>query len=278
MIKKVISILSVLIMLLFISCASSQPEADDTKDEKTAVEAPVVDTQDNENKSDSEQDKSESSENTSVETEENSTAEDNSNGTENTGITENTDSTESTEADENLSATESTGTTENTDIADLNSYEIYNYYKLYKSSVSGNITDKIISLLKVGKNFKIFYNSKIFVYKEKCKKKLEEEYANSSNFNENKNNLILKNDDFDLKNTINIYFSTMVSNNRYKLTVSKDLQFIKAIHKLFNNYPELEEKKISCFISQGDRINLFDTIEENKLNENSLILMIDKQK
>lgn len=118
MIKKVISILSVLIMLLFISCASSQPEADDTKDEKPAVEAPVVDTPDNENKSDSEKDKTESSENTSVETEENSTAEDNSNGAENTVITENTDSTESTEADENLSATESTGTTENTDIAD----------------------------------------------------------------------------------------------------------------------------------------------------------------
>ena len=167
---------------------------------------------------------------------------------------------------------------ENTDIADLNSVEIYNYYKLYKSSVSGNITDKIISLLKAGKNIKIFYNSKLFVYKEKCKKKLEEEYANSSNYNENKNNLIMKRDEFEMKNTINIYFSTMVSNYRYKLTVSKDLQFIKAIHKLFNNYPELEEKKISCFISQGDIINLFDTIEENKLNENSLILMIDKQK
>lgn len=118
MIKKVISILSVLIMLLFISCASSQPEADDTKTEKPAVEAPVVDTPDNENKSDSEKDKTESSENTSVETEENSTAEDNSNEAENTDITEDTDSTESTGADENLSATETTGTTENTDIAD----------------------------------------------------------------------------------------------------------------------------------------------------------------
>ena len=100
MIKKVISILSVLLMLLFISCASSQPEADDTKTEKPAVEAPVVDTPDNENESDSEKDKTESSENTSVETEENSTAEDNSNEAENTGTTENTDIADSSDSTE----------------------------------------------------------------------------------------------------------------------------------------------------------------------------------
>ena len=47
MIKKVISILSVLMALFFISCASSQPEVDDSKTEKPTIEAPVIETPDN---------------------------------------------------------------------------------------------------------------------------------------------------------------------------------------------------------------------------------------
>ena len=152
--------------------------------------------------------------------------------------------------------------------------EIYNYYKLYKINVSGNITDKLIFLLKTGKNIKMYYSFIDFIYKEKCKKALEEEYLNLSNFNQSENNM--RSDSFDKNNRINIYFAVMDSINRYKLTVSKESQFIKVIHKLYNNYPELEEKKISSFLSQGDRINLFETVEENKLNENSIILMINK--
>ena len=163
---------------------------------------------------------------------------------------------------------------ENSDIKNLNSLELYNYYKLYKINVSGNITDKLIFLLKTGKNIKMYYSFIDFIYKEKCKKALEEEYLNLSNFNQSENNM--RSDSFDKNNRINIYFAVMDSINRYKLTVSKESQFIKVIHKLYNNYPELEEKKISSFLSQGDRINLFETVEENKLNENSIILMINK--
>ena len=163
---------------------------------------------------------------------------------------------------------------ENTDIKDLDTIELYNYYKLYKIHVSGDVKNKLISILKTGKNKKNFYDFKNFLYKEKCKKALEEEYSSMSNLNQN--NLIIKNDNFDSKNKINIYFSTMEGNKKYTIAVPKDIQFIKVIHKLFNIYPELENKKVASYISQGDRVNLFNTVEENKLQENAIILMINK--
>ena len=46
MIKKVISILSVLMVLFFVSCASSQTDTDNSKTEKPSVEAPVVENPD----------------------------------------------------------------------------------------------------------------------------------------------------------------------------------------------------------------------------------------
>ena len=167
---------------------------------------------------------------------------------------------------------------ENSELKNLNSLELYNYYKLYKLSVKGNIGEKLIFLLKEGKNIKLFYDFKYFVYREKCKKALEKEYSNLSNLNQNNNNFMQFNSDFDKNNKINVFFMTTEASNRYKLTVSKDLQFIKVIHKLYNDYPELEDKKVATYISQGNKINLFDTIEENHLTENCIILMVNKQK
>lgn len=98
MIKKVISILSVLIMLLFISCASSQPEVDDSKTEKPTVEAPVIETPDN----------SKTDDNISV-SEEDKTGDKTS---ENTELTETPEESEKTEANDNTESTEDTQATQ----------------------------------------------------------------------------------------------------------------------------------------------------------------------
>lgn len=160
------------------------------------------------------------------------------------------------------------------DEQDLNSIEFYNYYKLYKIGVIGNIQNKLISLLKSGKKLKIYYDFKVFIYKEKCKLALEKEYSNITSLNQN--NIILKNENSDDKNKINIYFQTMEAGKKYKISVSKDLQFIKVVHKLFTIYPELEAKKIGTYVSNGRNIGLFDTVQENEIEENSVILIINK--
>jgi len=165
---------------------------------------------------------------------------------------------------------------ENTDLANLYSLELYNYYKLYKISVKGNIIDKLISLLKEGKKNEFYHHFKMIVYREKCKNALENEYSNLSKY-EQRNDLKITSNDFN-NNKINIFFMTTETNERYKLMVSKDMQFIKVIHKLYNDYPELEDKKVATYISQGNKVNLFDTIEENQLNENCIILMVNKLK
>ena len=51
---------------------------------------------------------------------------------------------------------------ENSKLKNLNSLELYNYYKLYKLSVKGNIGEKLIFLLKEGKNIKLFYDFKYY--------------------------------------------------------------------------------------------------------------------
>jgi len=153
--------------------------------------------------------------------------------------------------------------------------ELYNYYKLYKMCVTGNIQDKLIHLLKKGKNIKIYYSFIDYICIHKCKIALDKEYSNFSSLNQKK--IILKNeDDKNNKNKINLYFKTMEGGNSYKVAVSKDTQFFKAVHKLFNNYPELELKKIGTYLCNAKKISLFDTVEENGLIEGSTILIINK--
>ena len=52
----------------------------------------------------------------------------------------------------------------NSEINHLTSFELYNYYNLYKNVSK----QQIIDLLKKGNNFKITYNFKDYIYKEKC--------------------------------------------------------------------------------------------------------------
>ena len=119
----------------------------------------------------------------------------------------------------------------------------------------------------------MIYDFKARVYIEKCKLALEKEYSNDFPVN---NNIILKDDDNYNKNNINLEFRVMESNKKYNVKVSKDLQFIAVIHQLLNKFPELESKKIGIYICNGKNIGIFDTVEENGLKSNSIILIINK--
>ena len=161
---------------------------------------------------------------------------------------------------------------EECDIDNLDIVELYNYYKLYKIGVYGNTQNKIITILKKGKNFNMYYHFEGVVYREKCKIALEKEYSANSSLNQN--NIILKNEDYN-KDDINLYFKAM-EGQQYNLRVPKNIQFIIAIHKLYTNYPELETKKIGTYVSNGNKICLYDTIEENGLEDGNIIVIINK--
>ena len=153
----------------------------------------------------------------------------------------------------------------------LERIELYNYYKLYKIGVHGNNQYKLISILKAGKASGLLYNFIDIVYREKCRISLEKEYSNNSSANLNTIILDKQND----KNKINIFFKTM-ENKQYNLRVSKNLQFIVAIHNLYTKYPELKSKKIATYVCNGRKICIFDTIQENELIEGNIIVIINK--
>ena len=151
----------------------------------------------------------------------------------------------------------------------LELFEIYNYYKLSKIISSLDKQNKLIDILKKGKNSNMIYSFKQYVYREKCRIALEKEYSNNSKLIYND-----KNDVFD-NNGINLYFKTM-ENRQYNLRVSKNIQFIVVIHKLYTKYPELESKKIGTYLCNGNKICIFDTIQENGLQEGNIIVIINK--
>ena len=134
-----------------------------------------------------------------------------------------------------------------------------------------NTQKKLISILKLGKSPGLLYHFKDYTSREKCRIALELEYSNNSSSNVN-TSIISKQYD---KNKINIFFKTM-ENKQYKLQISKSLQFIIAIHYLYTKYPELESKKIGTYVCNGNKICIFDTIEENGLKEGNTILIINK--
>ena len=137
--------------------------------------------------------------------------------------------------------------------------------------VHENTQDKLISILKAGKAPGLLYNFCDVVSREKCKIALEKEYYNNSSANLNTININKQNE----KNKINIYFTTM-EGKQYKLEVSKSLQFIAAIHNLYTKYPELKSKKIATYVYNGKNICIFDTIQENGLNDGNIIIIINK--
>ena len=67
-----------------------------------------------------------------------------------------------------------------------------------------------------------------------------------------------------------------MENKQYNLRVSKNLQFIVAIHNLYTKYPELESKKIATYVCNGSKICIFDTIQENELNDGNIVVIINK--
>ena len=160
---------------------------------------------------------------------------------------------------------------EESDLNSLTKHELYNYYKLYKIGVNENTQKKLISILKLGKSPGLLFHFKNYVSREKCRIALELEYSINSSSNLNTSIISRQND----KNNINIFFKTM-ENKQYKLRISKSLQFIIAIHYLYTNYPELESKKIGTYVCNGNKICIFDTIEENGLKEGNTILIINK--
>ena len=161
---------------------------------------------------------------------------------------------------------------EKCDLDDLSVTELYNYYKLYKIGVYGNTQKKLIALLKKGKNEHYIYSFQRIVYREKCKIVLDKEYSSNSSLNQN--NIILKNEDYN-KDDINLYFKAM-EGQQYALRVPKNIQFIIAIHKLYTKYPELESKMTGTYVSNGNKVNLFDTIQDNGLENGNIIIIINK--
>ena len=164
---------------------------------------------------------------------------------------------------------------EETDIKNLDVLELYSYYKLCKIGTYGNAQNKMINILRLGKNENEVHRFQYVVYIEKCKVALEYEYSNNAS-NNNQNNFMLNNQNYN-PNDINLYFKTM-ENQQYNIRVPKNIQFIIAIHKLYSIYPELESKKTASYVCNGDKICIFDTIEENGLQNGNIILIINKFK
>ena len=63
---------------------------------------------------------------------------------------------------------------------------------------------------------------------------------------------------------------------QYTLRIPKNIQFIIAIHKLYNKYPELESKKIAIYVCNESKVCIYDTVQENGLQEGNIILIINK--
>ena len=126
--------------------------------------------------------------------------------------------------------------------------------------------------MKKGKIEKRAYHFKNIVYREKCKAALEIEYSKNSSLNQN--NIILKNEDYN-KDHINLYFKAM-EGQQYNIRVPKNIQFIIAVHKLYTKFPELESKKIGTYVSNGNKLNIYDTIQENGLENGNIIIIINK--
>ena len=65
---------------------------------------------------------------------------------------------------------------------------------------------------------------------------------------------------------------------QYDIRVPKNIQFIKATYKLYNKYPDLEAKNVGAYLSNGEKLSLFDTLEENGLEDGNIIVIINKMK
>ena len=160
---------------------------------------------------------------------------------------------------------------EECDINNMDTYELYNYYKLYKIFVNENTQENLISILNEGTIQENIYHFRNYVYKAKCINALEKENSNDSSLN--KNNLILKNENFN-ENDINLYFKT-IDNEQFTIRVSKNIEFIIVLSKLYTKYPELLPLKLFTYKCNENKVYLYDTVEENGLQGGNIILIIN---
>lgn len=109
-------------------------------------------------------------------------------------------------------------------IDDLNPFDLYNNYKLYKIGEHGNIQDKLITILTKGKNYNQIYHFRTIVYREKCKMAFEKENSNNLYFKKFKNEKTNNND-------IDLYFKTL-DDKKYLLRIPKNIKFIDALNEL----------------------------------------------
>ena len=121
---------------------------------------------------------------------------------------------------------------EESNLDELNIFELYNYYKLYKIIVNENNQNKLIAILKKGIEGNHGYHFRNIVYKEKCKVALEKESSNNSSLIYN--STLLQNEEIN-EGDIILKFKAP-DGQRYALKVQKNIQFIIAILKLYSKY------------------------------------------
>ena len=158
---------------------------------------------------------------------------------------------------------------EESKLDELNTFELYNYYKLYKVIVNENTQNKLIEILKKGITGNHGYHFRNIVYKEKCKVALGKESSNDSSLIFNSR--IIQDEEI-TENDIVLKFKTS-NGQRYAIRVPKNIQFIVAILKLYSKYPNLETEKMPTYSYNGSKIYLYDSIQDNGLEDGNEIII-----
>ena len=78
----------------------------------------------------------------------------------------------------------------------------------------------------------------------------------------------------DMKNIISINFSSQQLNINYNMPCLNSIKFRECLEKLFNEYPEIRNKKIYC-LANGTRIEEDKTMLENKIKSGTEILIYE---
>ena len=162
---------------------------------------------------------------------------------------------------------------EESKLDELNTFELYNYYKLYKVIVNENTQNKLIEILKKGITGNHGYHFRNIVYKEKCKVALGKESSNDSSLIFNSR--IIQDEEI-TENDIVLKFKTS-NGQRYAIRVPKNIQFIVAILKLYSKYPNLETEKMPTYSYNGSKIYLYDSIQDNGLEDGNEIIIKDNE-
>ena len=71
---------------------------------------------------------------------------------------------------------------------------------------------------------------------------------------------------------ISIFITSLDENIQYNIICKKTEQFEEIENKLYNEYPQYR-KTSNIFIFNGIRINKYKTLEENKINNNAIIIL-----